>query len=573
VLQVARHDQGVFFGWVIWKDDERLVFGASQLGLASRVFSINRSGSRVVQMFQGQMSRLATDHAPIHLIDIQANDAEHVLLGAYGQRGYTIYRANLRSGRVNAMSDAGWFTGAIMVDGVGDPAMRIDFLRNGSGWQIFRRPARGGWELAHEVRRATIAQNRDFLPIGPGPGAGQVYVAARPAGRDFQAIYLYNAATGELGDPVFEYENADAQIAWIDRNNNTMLVGCAEGQRWQCRAQSPEMQRHFDALTRYFAGSADFNLNGVSSDENLWLIYANGPTLPDAYFVYDRASNEMTRIAAARPQLGELDLAPMSVVNYAGRDGVQLWGYLTTPRTGAAPYPLVVLPHGGPETRDSYTYDYYVQFLASRGYAVFQPNFRGSEGSGRSFAEAGHRQWGRLMQHDITDGVHHLINTGVAARERICIIGASYGGYAALVGATQTPDLYRCAVSISGVSDLVEILNTERREEGRRSTTYAYWQRLIGDPATDAEALRSVSPALHADQVQIPILLIHGTSDSVVPASQSERMRDALQRAGKQVEYIPLEREGHIWASWMAPNRVRLLEETEQFLAAHIGSP
>jgi dipeptidyl aminopeptidase/acylaminoacyl peptidase len=572
-LQLARRDTASAIDWVQWKDDTRLVFGARQLGLISRVFAIDRDGSHPVQMFQGEMYRLASDYAPIHLIDIQARDPEHVLLGAYGQRGYTVYRANLESGRVRSLGDAGWFTAVIYVDGAGEQAMRVDLLRNGSGYQIFRRAARGGWTLAHEVRRSTIAQNRDFFPLGPGPGPSQVYVAARPQGREFQAIYLYNTATGELGEPVFQHESADAAIAWLDPNNNSIIVGCGETQRWQCRATSPTIQRHVDALTTYFDGRADFSLTGVSQDENRWLIYGNGPTIPGAYFVYDLASAEITLVSATQPQLSSLDLAPMRVVEYAGRDGAGLWGYLTEPLGRAGPHPLVVMPHGGPEMRDSYAYDPYVQFLASRGYAVFQPNFRGSEGSGRTFVEAGHRQWGRRMQDDVTDGVRHLIDTGAVARDRVCIVGMSYGGYAALAGATLTPDLYKCVIAVAGVSDLLEILETERRDEGRRSTTYAYWLRLIGDPVADAAELRAVSPRLLADRVQAPVLLMHGTADGIVPINQSEMMRDALQRAGKPVEFIQFEREGHSWMHWTQPDRLRLFGETERFLAAHIGAP
>ena len=228
------------------------------------------------------------------------------------------------------------------------------------------------------------------------------------------------------------------------------------------------------------------------------------------------------------------------------------------------------MPHGGPEARDSYGYDFFVQFLAWRGYAVFQPNFRGSEGSGRTFANAGRRQWGRRMQDDVTDGVMRLIESGTADRNRMCIVGASYGGYAALAGATLTPDLYKCAVSIAGVTDLLDLLAAERRNAGRGSTRYSYSMALIGDPERDRDELIAVSPARQASRVNIPILLIHGSEDSIVPFEQSETMRDALQEAGKQVELIRLEDEGHAWSNWSRENRQRLLEETDRFLARHL---
>jgi dipeptidyl aminopeptidase/acylaminoacyl peptidase len=161
--------------------------------------------------------------------------------------------------------------------------------------------------------------------------------------------------------------------------------------------------------------------------------------------------------------LREEQLSPVETIAYSTRDGAQIWGYLTTPRGAPRSAPLIVMPHGGPESRDVYGFDTLAQFLASRGYLVFQPQFRGSGGFGRAFAELGYRQWGQRMQNDVTDGVRHLIETGRADASRICIFGASYGGYAALAGAAFTPDLYRCAVSWAGVSDLVDLVRDERR--------------------------------------------------------------------------------------------------------------
>ncbi len=174
---------------------------------------------------------------------------------------------------------------------------------------------------------------------------------------------------------------------------------------------------------------------------------------------------------------------------------------------------MVIFPHGGPESRDSADFEWWSQFMASRGYAVLQPNFRGSAGYGWKFQSAGFDQWGRAMQDDITDGVKALIADGTADPRRICIVGASYGGYAALAGAAFTPDLYRCAVSVEGVSNLIDFQNSGKRE--------AYWTTRIGDVDKNTDALNAASPALHADQVRVPILLMHGEKDVTVPIDQS----------------------------------------------------
>ncbi|MCX7359566.1 MAG: alpha/beta fold hydrolase [Alphaproteobacteria bacterium] len=585
-VQSARRDRGLFLDWVIWKGDARLLFAVTQridwdgtpddvnYRQIQRVYSMNRDGTNVQAMFEGQMRQLLNpDFAPIELIDSLENDPDNVIIGTWGQNGYTAFRVNVTNGRATVIDDAlGWDTSTVYVDGLGTPVLRTDPLANGAGYKFFRRAPQGGrWELAYEVRRASVAQNRDFFPISAGPGAGQIYIAARPEGQEYQAVYLYDTATGNLGAPVYAHANADAQGIQVDPTDNTLLAGCAETERWECRAVDPRMQRHFDAISVYFEGAADFSLLSVSHDKTKWLIQVNGPTIPPTVYVYDLSVASLTPVASTYPQLPRTQLAPTQVVHYTSRDGSALWGYLTTPRNTAGPVPLVVLPHGGPESRDSYAFGYFEQYLASLGYAVFQPNFRGSEGFGRSFANAGRRQWGLRMQDDITDGVRHLIAQGAVDAGRICIVGASYGGYAALAGGAFTPDLYRCVVSIAGDADLIEMLDQERRGQGRNSLGYAYWVAVTGDANADREALIATSPARHAENFTAPVLLIHGRDDYTVRVEQSEAMRDALRRAGKQVEYLDFEHEGHYWSNWEPENRQRMLETVGQFLSQNNG--
>jgi dipeptidyl aminopeptidase/acylaminoacyl peptidase len=200
---------------------------------------------------------------------------------------------------------------------------------------------------------------------------------------------------------------------------------------------------------------------------------------------------------------------------------------------------------------------------------VFQPNFRGSDGFGRAFAESGYGEWGRKMQDDVTDSVKMLVDKGTADPARICIVGASYGGYAALAGAALTPDLYRCAVSIAGVSDLDDFITYRKRNWGSDSEGYTYWLKAIGDPDKDKQKLRETSPVHLADKIRIPVLLIHGTDDFVVPISQSRDMKKALDRAGKPTELIEFEKEGHSFL--MAHNEIRMLSSIDKFLGKHLG--
>ncbi|MBK8545304.1 MAG: S9 family peptidase [Caulobacteraceae bacterium] len=581
ITQLARTDRNLRLDWVAWKNDNRVVFSLTQEPVirnqriitegSTRVYAANRDGSNATLMEAGG-ARHASAYAPIFVIDLLRNVPDEILLGSYSANGFAVYRANIGTGRVTSLVDFGEYnTAAMYVDSNGYPVMRVDYLTDNSGLRIYRRsPRQRDWTLAHEIRRSSASQNRFFEPLGSGPGPGQVYVAARSEGEEFQSIYLYDTATGNLGNPVFRHEGADVAVVWFDRNDHSVVVGCGEMQRWDCRAMTPDRQSLLDALRRHLPADVDIALQDVTADENFWLVSAHGPRSPASYYVYDRQNDAISFLASTQPQITAQNLAPMRIVDYASRDGTRLWGYLTEPTT-PGPHPLVVFPHGGPESRDSYSYDFFVQYLAWRGYAVFQPNFRGSEGSGRSFATAGYRQWGRRMQDDISDGVQDLIANGVVDRDRICIVGASYGGYAALAGVTLTPDLYRCAISIAGVSDLVEMLNHERSEEGRGSAAYSYWLQVIGDPSANRDELIAVSPARHAADVRVPVLLIHGEDDSIVPFEQSEIMRDALNSAGSNTQLIEIEDEGHIWGAWSREHRQRLLEETDRFLAQHLA--
>ncbi|HEY5346927.1 MAG TPA: alpha/beta fold hydrolase, partial [Rhizomicrobium sp.] len=250
------------------------------------------------------------------------------------------------------------------------------------------------------------------------------------------------------------------------------------------------------------------------------------------------------------------------------RDGLDIPAYLTLPPGKLAKdLPLVVMPHGGPDARDMLGFDWWVQFLVNRGYAVLQPEYRGSYGYGRKFTEAGFKQWGLKMQDDISDGVKKVIADGIADPKRVCIVGASYGGYAALAGGAFSPDLYACVVSFAGVSDLPHMLHTEHLYNGREASSF--WSSRIGSTDENWDQLKTTSPALHADKFRAPVLLLHGEGDTTVHIDQSEIMNDALKKAGKQVTFIRLPGSDHYLS--LADTRIRVLQETEKFLDKYIG--
>jgi dipeptidyl aminopeptidase/acylaminoacyl peptidase len=275
------------------------------------------------------------------------------------------------------------------------------------------------------------------------------------------------------------------------------------------------------------------------------------------------------QIGVQNTRLRDAQLGKTQPVYYKARDGLDISGYLTLPPNlaGGSKPPLIVYVHGGPEMRAREEFNPVVQFLATRGYAVFQPNFRGSSGYGRAFADAGKRQFGKAMQTDVADGVQYVAGLGAADTSRMCIMGESYGGYAALMGVIQFPGLYQCAISASGPTDLFRFVKWEREEEGSDSESYQYWVKQMGDPKRDEAEMKAISPVNNVAAIKAPVMLIHGTRDDTVPYEQAELMQKALQVAGKDMTFVELRNEGH------SPGPVGLqtyLRSVETFLNRHL---
>jgi dipeptidyl aminopeptidase/acylaminoacyl peptidase len=575
-------DQRGSLNWVVWKGNDRLLleveaYGDIRTSLRTydysvyRVVSVRPDGSGILQLFEGSSRRLASVHASTLLLDYLPHDSDHVLISAQDDYGVGVWRGNVETGAVERLLDGEWSTAGYMTDGQGYPVLRKDWLDDGRGWRFLSRaPGERHWRELLEARAIPDGDaSPDFEPVAPAPGAGQVYVMARPEGRDRLGLYIFDANQRALGAPIYESDRADASTPWIDPNTYELIATCEELERPVCHARDPSFQRHLNAAQTFVGEDAVVTLLDRSENGQRWLLSGNGPAHPGAFYIYDLDAGRIDPIALQYPELTD-GLAPTRVERFTARDGAALWAYVTAV-PGAGPRPMVVMPHGGPETRDRYGFDFFAQYLAAQGYVVLQPNFRGSGGFGRAFAELGHRQWGARMQDDVTDAVRHMIEAGAADPERICIVGGSYGGYVALAGVVQTPELYRCAVSIAGVSDLLDVMRSERRDAGRSSMAYHYWLRSIGDPRTDADVLAAASPARHASAIAAPVLLIHGEDDGRVPIRQSELMDEALRSAGRDVRFVRVADSGHIWASWSTEHRLTLLRETSAFLAQHLG--
>ncbi|MET4684039.1 acetyl esterase/lipase [Brevundimonas faecalis] len=329
-----------------------------------------------------------------------------------------------------------------------------------------------------------------------------------------------------------------------------------------------EAGRRWRGVERAFPGKA-LRLVSWSDDLKSAVVFSDTRE-SGVYHLVDFDAGVANVVGDAYPSIPEAQVGEVRPIRYSAADGLDIHGYLTLPPGADEPtnLPLVVLAHGGPASRDVAGFDYWAQAMASRGYAVLQANFRGSLGYGRAFLEAGYGEWGRKMQTDLSDGVRWLVAEGIVDPARVCIVGASYGGYAAMAGLTLDKGVYRCGVSVSGVSDLRRMVNREAYLDGERnSPTVRYWNRFMGAARLNDRSLDALSPAMLASAVDSPLLLIHGKDDTVVPIEQSRFMAEAMRRAGKPVEMIELPGEDH-WMS-RADTRRWMLRETVRFLEAH----
>ena len=407
----------------------------------------------------------------------------------------------------------------------------------------------------------------DFGIIGLGSDRQSVLgIGARGGERErlWSIPFDGSGAQPLYGDPEHDVEGAVRDV--YDRSlKGVQLGGLEQRVHWF----DSEAEARVKAVSAALPGRR-VSVSGYTRDGRLALAYAVSRANPGVYMLVDFQTNRAEVVGQEYPQLAKVALGEARNISYAARDGYKVPAYLTLPPgREARGLPLVVLPHGGPRARDSgYAFDWWAQFLASRGYAVLQPQFRGSTGFGEAHMRAGYRQWGQLMQHDVSDGVQHLIAEGVADRTRVCIAGASYGGYAALAGAAFTPELYACAISVAGVSDLIEMLRWEENRYGLESGVVKFWRQHIGKPSDPDVA--QFSPARGVAQVRAPVMLMHGVDDTVVPYVQSEFMETALKKAQKPYEVYKLRNEDH-WLS-RSPSRIEMLEQMERFLSAQLGS-
>jgi dipeptidyl aminopeptidase/acylaminoacyl peptidase len=421
------------------------------------------------------------------------------------------------------------------------------------------KPAGGDWTKLAEFKITDDYWVPVYVPDEPN-----TLVIASRVGRNTTALFNYNVIEKRQGEMLVGHPTQDIlSIQGLDQEamHYVATAGMRPQQIWFSRPWI-QMQMQVDAVLPK-------RVNILSGNpEKLVLIRSYADVDPGSWYLFDYPNKKMTMIGKVNQSLDSTTLRPVEIIGYQAPDGLTIPAYLTRPDERTAPAPMVVLIHGGPIARDHWAYDAEVQLLAKSGYLVFQPQFRGSAGFGRDFEQAGYRQWGRAMQDDITAGVEHLVKQGIADPRRVCIVGASYGGYAALWGLVDTPALYRCGVSFAGVTDIARMYSDWSDTASDKVSRQLMMDR-IGDKEKSAELFDPVSPLKHAAKISVPVLLMHGLEDERVPISHGKKMRDALEANGKDVSWKEFEREGH--GLHYIANQMAYYETLLAFLDKHLS--
>jgi dipeptidyl aminopeptidase/acylaminoacyl peptidase len=422
-----------------------------------------------------------------------------------------------------------------------------------------------------------------FEPLAFGPD-GTLYIASSLES-DKQALYKFDAAAGKPGEKILAHADVDVGLVDNSRSGGLSpfasplmfdaktgeLTGIAiDGDKPEThwfRTKEAALQKTVDNAMP--AGTVN-SVTPVVDDK--YLVVSRSERDPRSYYLLDLAKTQLISLGRPRPWIKPEQMGTVKVVRYKSRDGLEIPSYLTLPPGKASTkLPLIVWVHGGPWARDDWGWDRDAQFFASRGYAVLQPNYRGSTGFGRKHLVSSLKQLGQSMQDDVTDGVRHLIAEGIVDPARVCIGGGSYGGYATMMGLVKEPDLFKCGINVVGVVDLswwIDLGYTDFNSSDPEASG-KYLKATIGDPSADKEMMRKYSPRLHADQIKAPVLIIHGGGDVRVPIAHAEGMRDALKAAGKPYEWLVFPEEGHGFVK--AENLTTYYTTMEEFLAKHLG--
>jgi|TARA_B110000459_G_scaffold203805_1_gene261920 dipeptidyl aminopeptidase/acylaminoacyl peptidase len=495
------------------------------------------------------------------IIDDLEDDPDHIIIGLNKRspQVHDPYRINVNDGKMEMIAEnpgniSGWMTDH-------DGKLRIAITNDGVNTSILHRKLESDKFESILTTDFKVSVSPLFFTFDNK----NLYVASN-RGQDKSGIFKFDLINAKEGKLIFEHDEVDVSGLMYSRKRK-VLTGVsytvAKNEMIFFDTWREDIQEKLEEkLPGYEVGITSF-----SKDETKAVVVSYSDKSRGTYYYYDVEKNKLTELGKASPWLNENHMAEMTPIKYTSRDGLTIHGYLTLPEnSNGKNLPLVVNPHGGPWARDTWGYNPQIQFLANRGFAVLQMNFRGSTGYGREFWEISFKEWGKSMQDDITDGVQWLIDEGIADPNRIAIYGASYGGYATLAGLAFTPDLYACGVDYVGVSNIFTLLET----------LPPYWElgrqmmyEMIGNPETERDLLEAASPIFHVDSIRVPLFVAQGANDPRVKQSESDQIVEALKARGVEVPYMLKEDEGH--GFYNEENQFDFYREMEKFLNKHIN--
>ena len=538
-----------------WLNDERIAYVQDKGGDENiHIYAVNIDGKNNIDLtpFENIQARI-TDNL---------EDDPNFILVAINKRNariHDVYRLNVNSGEMQMIAEnpgniSGWMTD-------NDGKLRIATTSDGVNSSLLYR------ESESDEFKSILTTNfkESVSPLYFTFDNKELYVSSN-RGRDKSAIFKFDLNQAKEYELIFENDEVDV-YGLMRSKKRKKITGVSY--------TTDKRQTHFfDEWRESLQKKLESKLEGFevaltdfSKDETKAIVITYSDRSRGTYYYYDIKQDNLIKLADLSPWLNEKDMAFMTPISYKSRDGLTIPGYLTLPLNYKKneKIPVIVNPHGGPWARDNWGFDSQVQFLANRGYAVLQMNFRGSVGYGRDFWEASFKQWGKTMQDDITDGVNWLIDEGIADPDRIGIYGASYGGYATLAGLAFTPDLYACGVDYVGVSNIFTLLET----------LPPYWElgrqmmyEMIGNPETEEELLRAASPLFHIDKIKAPLFVAQGANDPRVKQAESDQIVNALKLKGIDVPYMLKEDEGH--GFYNESNQFDFYREMITFLNKHL---
>ena len=552
ITSATERDIAGFF----WKGNDKIVYAQDAGGDENfHVYITDINGSEVRDLTPFEKVRAG-------IIDDLEDDPNHMLIDMNKRNPevFDVYRCDINTGELVQIAEnpggiIGWMTdhdgklrAAIETDGV-----NTSFLYRSNEDETFR------------VLKTTNFKET-FEPAIFAYDNKTMYIESNLSS-DKTAIYTFDPEENKVLDFVFSHDEVDVGSIMHSKKRKKITGVTFTTDKRHYKFFDPDREELQKAIDSFFP-NYEAVVSDMDDDERRVIVRTYSDKTRGAYYLYDRKDNSISKLAELSSWLKEEQMAPMKSITYKSRDGLTIHGYLTTPAgVEAKNLPLVVIPHGGPSARDVWGFDSEAQFLANRGLAVLQVNFRGSTGYGKSFWQAGFKQWGRKMQDDVTDGVLWAVEKGIADKDRLAIYGGSYGGYASLAGATFTPDLYACAVSYVGPSNIFTLLET----------IPPYWKPFIemeyeeiGDPVKDKELLEAISPVFHAENIKIPLFVAQGANDPRVNKAESDQIVEAVRKAGKEVIYMVKDNEGHGFHN--EENRFDFYRQMEEFFKKYLGS-